>query len=338
MNKATTTRSTTPAISTSIGKTAPDQLTRLETAVPQRRDARPSLAEAVELACGSCATPATARSYRAALSAFARVCADQGVTQCSEIDPSVTAAFPASLTGLAAATRHHRLAVVKAFLRWAAQAGWCDSTCAALIPPGRRVRRATSPTWSEDDCRKLLSSTETWRDRALLWALTSTGARIGEVVHATVGDFDGQTLRLSGKTGTRSVPLSPDARDAVDWYLRHRQPLDPAAPLFTSRQGRLSERQARDLVYAACRSAKLAPRRPHTLRHAAATPWLRAGVPLVVVSATLGHSRPSTTLDHYAGAMASDLARGLSSDPLWSEGDPPQALAHPPGAGPEGMA
>jgi integrase/recombinase XerC len=337
MNRATTTRETVSTTSTSMSSSASDQLLRPQPSDSQWRDARPSLADAVELACRSCATPATARSYRAALSAFARVCADHGVTQCSEINPSVTAAFPASLTGLAAATRHHRLAVVKAFLHWAAQAGWCDSTCAALIPPGRRVRRTTAPTWSEDDCRKLLSSAETWRDRALLWALTSTGARIGEVVHATVGDFDGQTLRLSGKTGTRSVPLSPDARDAVKWYLQHRQPLEPAAPLFASRQGRLSERQARDLVYTACRRAKLAPRGPHTLRHAAATRWLRAGVPLVVVSATLGHSRPSTTLDHYAGAMASDLARGLSSDPLWSEGEH-QAVAHSVGKGPEGMA
>ncbi|HUY24252.1 MAG TPA: tyrosine-type recombinase/integrase [Candidatus Saccharimonadales bacterium] len=333
MNKATRTRKTVSTTSISISNSASDQLLRPQPSDPQRRDAGPSLADAVELACRSCATPATARSYRAALSAFAKVCADQGVTQCSEIDPSVTAAFPASLTGRSAATRHHRLAVVKAFLRWAAQAGWCDSACAALITPSRRVRRTTAPTWSEDDCRKLLSSAETWRDRAL----TSTGARIGEVVHATVGDFDGQTLRLSGKTGTRSVPLSPDARDAVNWYLQHRQPLEPAAPLFASRQGRLSERQARDLVYAPCRRARLAPGGPHTLRHAAATRWLRAGVPLVVVSATLGHSRPSTTLDHYAGAMASDLARGLSSDPLWSEGEH-QAVAHSVGNGPEGMA
>ncbi len=337
MNKADTTHTAVSPTSIGISTSTVDQVPRLRPSDAHLRDASPSLADAVELACRSCATPATARSYRAALSAFARVCADQGVTQCSEIDPSVTAAFPASLTGLAAATRHHRLAVVKAFLRWAAQAGWCDSTSAALVTPGRRVRRATAPTWSEDDCRKLLSSAETWRDRALLWVLTSTGARIGEVVHATVGDFDGQTLRLSGKTGTRSVPLSPDARYAVNWYLQHRQPLEPAAPLFASRQGRLSERQARDLVYAACRRAKLAPRGPHTLRHAAATRWLRAGVPLVVVSATLGHSRPSTTLDHYAGAMASDLARGLSSDPLWREGER-QAVAHAAGKRPEGMA
>ncbi len=293
------------------------------------------LAEAIDLFCQSCATPATASSYQAALSPFARVCADKEVTECPKITPAVVAAFPASLTGLAPATRHHRLAVTKAFLSWAAQAGWCDPTCAAIITPGRRVRR-TSTTWSEDECRKLLAAGETWRDRALLWLLASTGARIGEVVHANLGDFDGQTLLLSGKTGTRSVPLSPEGRSALGWYLRHRHPLDQEAPLFASRKGRLSQRQARDVVYGACRRAKLAPRGPHTLRHAAATRWLRAGVPLVVVSATLGHARLSTTLD-YADALASDLARGLSSDPLWSE-KAPQDPGHSAGSGREGMA
>ncbi|MHB1526946.1 MAG: tyrosine-type recombinase/integrase [Candidatus Dormibacteria bacterium] len=314
MKKTRTTRHTAPATS-SNDSTSEDS---------QRVNRTPSLADATDLFCNSCATRATARSYRAALSTFLSVCSDYGVTECAEITPSVVAAFPASLAGLAAAsTRHHRLSVVKAFLRWAAKAGWCGQACAAVITPGRPVRRTNALTWSEEDCRKLLSAAQTWRDRALLWVLASSGARIGELVHATVGDFDGQTLRLSGKTGSRSVPLGPTACSAIDWYLRHRQPLDPTAPLFAGREGQISERQARDLVYAVCRRARLAPRGPHSLRHAAASRWLRAGIPVVVVAATLGHSRPSITLDLYADALASDLARGLSSDPLWSGDDQP---------------
>jgi hypothetical protein len=42
-----------------------------------------------------------------------------------------------------------------------------------------------------------------------------------------------------------------------------------------------------------------------------------------VVSAALGHSRPSTTLDLYRTALAADLARGLSGDPLREVGGPP---------------
>jgi len=328
MKEVTTTPKTTSAASIGISTSAHGHLTGAQPEVPQKRAGSLPLVDAADLFCKSCATPATSRSYRAALSTLVKACSDQGVTEWSALTPSVVTAFPASLAGLAASTRHHRLSVVKAFLRWAAQAGWCDPACAAIITPGRSVRRACGAAWSEEDARKLLASALSWRDRALLWTLASTGARIGEVVHATVGDFDGQTLRLSGKTGTRSVPMGPGARSALLWYLRHRQPLDLAAPLFASREGQLSERQARDLVYNACRKAKLAPRGPHALRHAAASRWLRAGIPVVVVAATLGHSRPSITLDLYADALASDLARGLSSDPLWG-GDDPQISLRP---------
>ncbi|HUY55604.1 MAG TPA: tyrosine-type recombinase/integrase [Candidatus Nanopelagicaceae bacterium] len=328
MKEVTTTPKTTSTASIGISTSAHGHLTGAQPEVPQKRAGSLPLVDAVDLFCQSCATPATSRSYRAALSPFLNACSDRGVIECSQVTPSVIASFPASLAGLAASTRHHRLSVVKAFLRWTAKAEWCDSTCATVITPGRVVRRTGALTLSEEDTRKLLSAAQTWRDRALLWTLSSTAARIGEVVHATVADFDGQSLRLSGKTGTRSVPVGPGACGALDWYLRHRQPLDQAAPLFASREGRLSERQAREVVYAACRRAKLAPKRPHTLRHAAATRWLKAGVTLIVASATLGHARPSTSLDFYLDATAQDLARGLSSDPLWG-GDDPQISLRP---------
>ena len=299
---------------------------------PQRQPGRarstgggPSLATAVALACQGCATPATARSYRAALAAFVAACAAQGVTRCADLTPAVVATFPATLSGAAPATRRQRLAVVRAFVRWAGQADWCDPACATVLPSGRRVRRNGPAPWTVDECRRLLAAADTPRTRALLWVLVSTGARIGEVVAARVADVDGGTLTLRGKTGVRAVPLSPAACRALHAARRSRSSVDRAAPLFASRQGGLSARQARDSVYAACRAAGLPPRGPHALRHAAAARWLRAGIPLVVVAAALGHARPSTTLDHYATVIAGDLVRGLAADPLWSDPVAPPA-------------
>lgn len=88
--------------------------------------------------------------------------------------------------------------------------------------------------------------------------LAATGARIGEVVRARVEDLDREVLALHGKTGTRGVPLCREANQALVWYLRHRPGVGGSAPLFISRQGRLSESRARDLVYAACRRAGIA--------------------------------------------------------------------------------
>lgn len=297
-----------------------------------KRPGSPTIAEAVSLFCQGAQKAATRRSYRTALSPLVALCSGNGVARCSELTPQVVASLPASLCMSAPATRRHRLVVARGFLNWAGAAGWCDPSCAAVLRPGRPLAPARGAAWSLREVERVLSAGGTWRDRALLWSLASTGARIAEVVGARVSDFDGGTLVITGKTGTRGVPLCPEARRAVIWYLRHRRALDGSGPLFMSRQGQLSERRAREIVYAACRRAGVARRGPHALRHAAAARWLRAGVPLVVVAEALGHSRPSTTIDHYSTVVAGDLARGLSADPLWGDEamiDRPPTLAVP---------
>ncbi|MHB8324559.1 MAG: tyrosine-type recombinase/integrase [Candidatus Dormibacteria bacterium] len=275
--------------------------------------------EAARLFCDSHASPATARSYRTALTRLTDFCHAEEVTACRELTPSLLAVYQSTLGDLAPSTRWHRMSVVRAFLRWASRAGWCGAACSDVISPVRQRRPARLAPWSAEECRRLLAAGESWRDRALVATLVASGARIGEVVAATAGDFDGECLVLTGKTGPRSVPLGPSACSALTWYLRHRHPDDPAVPLFLGRQGRLSARQARDVVHLVCRRARLSPRGPHAFRHAAASRWLRAGIPLPVVSAALGHARTSTTVDNYGLALAADLACGLSADPLWAE-------------------
>ena len=294
-----------------------------------------SLGAVAQLFCDSHSSPATARSYRTALAGFAGFCDAQEVTAWSELTPSVLAKYPATLAGLAPSTRWHRLAVARAFLRWASRAGWCDLACSEVIRPVRQRRPARLAPWSVEECRRLLTAGESWRDRALVAVLVASGARIGEVVAAAAGDFDGECLVLTGKTGPRSVPLGPSACSALTWYLCQRQSDDTTGPLFRGRQGRLSARQARDVVHLVCRRARLAPRGPHAFRHAAASRWLRAGIPLAVVSAALGHARTSTTVDNYGLALAADLACGLSADPLWAE-DGARTAGRPVGA--EGAA
>ena len=278
-----------------------------------------AVGEAARLFCDSHSSPATARSYRTALARFTDFCDGREVTTCTELTPSLLAEYQSTLGDLAPSTRWHRLSVVRAFLTWASTAGWCGAACTDVIRPVRQRRPARVAPWSADECRRLLAAGKSWRDRALVAVLVASGARIGEVVAAAIGDFDGECLVLTGKTGPRSVPLGPSACSALTWYLRHRQFEDPTGPLFRGRQGRLSARQARDVVHLLCRRAKLSPRGPHAFRHAAASRWLRAGIPLAVVSAALGHARTSTTVDNYGLALAADLACGLSADPLWAE-------------------
>lgn len=55
--------------------------------------------------------------------------------------------------------------------------------------------------------------------------------------------------------------------------------------------------------------ATAAGRRPHDLRHTAASLWIAAGIDIKTVSAWLGHSTAKLTLDTYGHMMGTDADR-----------------------------
>jgi hypothetical protein len=59
------------------------------------------------------------------------------------------------------------------------------------------------------------------------------------------------------------------------------------------------------VLHRACRTVGHRPLRVYALRHAAATTWLRAGVPLGEVARRLGHS-VETLVSTYVGALQGD--------------------------------
>lgn len=105
-------------------------------------------------------------------------------------------------------------------------------------------------------------------------------------------------------------------RCRLEEELARRREEGPSAPVFRSRRGWLSDRRARELLLQCCRLAQLPPLSLHQLRHAACARWLRAGVPLLLISPALGHPRPSTIPDRHASVTALDLERSLALDPL----------------------
>jgi integrase len=85
--------------------------------------------------------------------------------------------------------------------------------------------------------RRALLSAATGSVRDLIEAALLTGARPGEVAAALRGAFDARTrtLALKGKTGARTVPLSPAA---VTLFERLSKSKLPNAPLFTRDDGK----------------------------------------------------------------------------------------------------
>jgi len=109
------------------------------------------------------------------------------------------------------------------------------------------------------------------------------------------------------KTGPRRVPIPPVLVAVLrDWLGQHA--FAPDQLIFRTRTGRMPTKSNWSRAWhRALRQAGVAPLRVYDCRHAAATTWLKAGVPLGEVAARLGHS-VETLVSTYVGALSGDEA------------------------------
>jgi integrase len=107
------------------------------------------------------------------------------------------------------------------------------------------------------------------------------------------------------KTGHRGVPIpAPLASMLRAWIAEHRIP--PNGLLFRTRNDRRpAPSNWGRCLHRACAAENRAPMRVYDGRHACATGWLRAGVPLGEVARRLGHS-VETLVSVYVGALDGD--------------------------------
>ncbi|MGD8194841.1 tyrosine-type recombinase/integrase [Herbiconiux sp. P18] len=154
--------------------------------------------------------------------------------------------------------------------------------------------------------------------------LGGTGLRWGELVALRVRDVqvvpypsfrvsrsapDGQPIRTITKGGhARTVPLRDDVYELVKARMVGRK-LDDL--LFVTPRGqRLNGPNWRRAVE--WKKYSLG-RRPHDLRHTAATVWLALGIDTKTVQSWLGHASMTITVDRYAHFMGTDAdAAGLA--------------------------
>ena len=152
-----------------------------------------------------------------------------------------------------------------------------------------------------------------------------TGLRFGELRGLRVRDVTrvpypalvvSRSLPQSGRTGkviersttksgrSRVVPLLSLALPAVEARAASREPDDL---LFPAPHGGYLHAQnwRRDVHW----NATAGGRRPHDLRHTAASLWIAAGVDIETIASWLGHSSTKLTLDTYGHLMGTDADR-----------------------------
>ncbi len=170
------------------------------------------------------------------------------------------------------------------------------------------------------------------RDAAVLSLLYGAGLRISEALGVTragapVGQIDSLTVIGKGRK-TRSVPIIPSVRQAIEDYLTAcPYPLPGDGPLFLGAKGGPLSPRIVQLAVVQLRSALGLPdsATPHALRHSFASHLLARGGDLRSIQELLGHASLSTTQIY----TAVDSGRLLSG---WSAAHPRATRGPSPGA------
>jgi len=88
---------------------------------------------------------------------------------------------------------------------------------------------------TQQDIEAQVDAANNPRDKAFIWLLYETGARIGELIDLTVGDIEdrkhGKKITIHGKTGARRVPLVESVPHLNRWLSDHPNP-EKDAPLW----------------------------------------------------------------------------------------------------------
>lgn len=174
--------------------------------------------------------------------------------------------------------RHGYFRALRAFFRYMERRHHHPNPMRLIDPPHRKHKFPHELTLDELD--QLLSYPHKPKIRAALLFLADTGCRIGELYGITPSDLSitpwGPVAKVSGKTGMRLVPLSPQTFDS----------LMNALPFGVSKY------RMRRLISNAFREAKVRGS-AHILRHTFGTLWEGDET---VLQHIMGHSSIATTI------------------------------------------
>jgi len=223
----------------------------------------------------------------------------------------------------------HRACELAVLWRWLP-----ENPCERMIPP--RYSAPRKDVWDHDQLRAFLAGTdEHWL--CPLWIATvATGCRLAELlglkwadvdltrgairVRSNLQRIDKKWVESTPKTqaGERTITLPPEGVAALkrqraqqaEWRLEQGSEWQDTGLVFTGLQGQpLHQSVVHHGLRKTCERLRLPKLTPHGLRHLHASLLLDAGLPVPLVSARLGHARPSITMAIYAHKVGHDDQR-----------------------------
>lgn len=282
-------------------------------------------AKASEWLAGLSVKTDSVKTYARALADFFKFLGMQGLTLAMVTRPVVIDYLNNALAGKSDATRALRLQTVKGFFDFlVADYGYAKNPAFGVkvktnkqgfkkefltIEQGRALLDAKSGDSIQDK-----------RDRALMALMLTTGARVGEVQSADVGDLltiaGEQCLKIKGKGHNEKdafLKITPAVAALLASYLdaRGESPTNTNSPLFQSHSPRtkgerISRRAISFIVKSTMRGQGIdSPLfTAHSLRHTAAVTALENGATLADAQIFLRHTSPTITMRYTHGLEA----------------------------------
>ena len=171
-----------------------------------------------------------------------------------------------------------------------------------------KIKKTLPKTLSIDDINKLLDfklkDSFSYRNKAMLELMYSSGLRVSELVNVKINDIDNElcVIRVMGKGNKeRIIPIGDYAIKYIDIYSKeHRNKLIKKQYndyLFLNNHGKKMTRQGFfKIIKNIAKIQNITTEfSPHTLRHSFATHLLNGGADLRSIQEMLGHSDISTT-------------------------------------------
>lgn len=242
----------------------------------------------------------TIMDYQLELSLFTKHC-KKAATQVTTID---IRSYLSSLDGIMSSTVGKKLSVLKSFF------GWLVREEVLLRDPTIKVKLPKKPkrlpkSLTVEELEIVRDSCRTYRERALIEVMYSTGCRLSEVSNMKRSDINTQSMsvKVIGKGDKeRHVYLSSKAMYHLQKYLMNR--LDDCDYLFVTIRKPI-RKMSDDSIQLEIRKIEKRSNidkkiSPHTFRHTFAQLSMDAGIDLADLQQLLGHSNPATSLMYSA--------------------------------------
>jgi integrase len=213
--------------------------------------------------------------------------------------------------------------VAKRFIKYVYNGELDGEKCPPCIRVLKKIPRykteVANQVLTKAEIKRLIQRAESDRDKALLFVLYESGARVGEFVGIRLKDIESEdgttTIRLEGKTGERRVPIFDSTRDLNHWLEHHPFKDDPEAALWI---GKLSGKEAITISYVEYliveyvkKTGIAKPITPHSFRHSRAThlaPILKEPEMRIF----FGWSRNSNMPSYYTHLANADVIKKLN--------------------------